>query len=571
MFVNPGIERKLFAILKADRWDLLRPFFASWDNEEEMIDKVLLWGHFFLGHYFRDPSPEFHRDLIRRFFSNKNEYTAAPRGFSKTTVLQTCCDFSIVNKLDRFIVIVEKTFTEAAEVIKGVHDEFIDNENILRAYGQLVNKAWDTAIGLNAVKNPEAKGDVFINGVRIRGKGFNKSIRGLKTRQWRPTRIILDDIEEDEHINNPEQRKKYENNYNKGIQPAVDVDGTIKVFGTILHQDSLLNNLVSNHAGVIYRAHEGDDPALAPIETFLWPTRWSRERLIKKRKDMMSSGQSSSAYAQEYLNNPISDEERKFKFHWLWEMVAKPGAPDEKYRVPKERITMQQFEQLRRKTTLNGYAMIDTSDSTKEHSDWIGAVVVFVDPHGNRYRVDVRREKRNILGIIGLIFEIWDKWLPYGLIKIGIEKKAFDDQIVPLFDEEKRRRTSYPIIEELKPGSRSKESRILGALQGFYETGKMISVVRIGEDGIIRAVGDTDILLEELYDFPSAKHDDISDAEAYEGDIVIVPLADEERKQEHHVPQDDPFEADRKIPQNNNVESFISNFVGSHSDADPFE
>lgn len=557
-FKTPGVEKKLFAILKADRWDLLKPFFHSWETEEEMIDKVLLWGHFFLPHYFRDNSPEFHRDLIRKFFSSKNEYTAAPRGFSKTTVLQTCCDFSIVNGLDRFIVIIEKTFNEAAEVIKGIHDEFIDNERILRAYGQLVNKNWDKAVEFQAAKNPEAKGDVMINGVRLRGKGFNSSIRGLKTRAWRPTRIICDDIEEDEHINNPEQRRKYENNFNKGVQPAVDIDGSIKMFGTILHQDSLLNNNIAAHNGTIYRAHSGNDPETAPADSFLWPTRWSRERLIAKRKDMMSSGQSTSAYSQEYLNDPISEEDRKFKFEFLWKMIDKPDGTGQ-YRVPAQTITMAEFEKLRRKTTLNGYAMIDTSDTTTATSDWIGAIVVFVDPNGVRYRVECRRERRNILGTIQLIFEIWEKWVPYGLIKIGIEKKGFEDQVVPLFEEEKRRRSSYPVIEELKPGGRNKEGRILGALQGYYETGKIISVGNIGEDGIFRAVGDTDILLEELYDFPSAKHDDLSDAEAYGADIIVVPLAGENKKQPHHNPQDDPFEPD----------SYPSSFVSNVED-DPY-
>jgi hypothetical protein len=216
MFKTDGIERKLFAILKAQRFDLLKYFFKTWETEDEMIDKVLLWGHFFLSHYFINESPEFHRDLIRKFFSNQNEYTAAPRGFSKTTILQTCCMFSAVNGLDRFIVIIEKTFTEAAEVIKGIHDEFLDNEKIISVYGELVNKKWDSImINLRMPRNPEAKGDIMINGVRIRGKGFNSSVRGLKTRQWRPTRIICDDIEEDEHVSNPEQRKKYEDNYNK--------------------------------------------------------------------------------------------------------------------------------------------------------------------------------------------------------------------------------------------------------------------------------------------------------------------------------------------------------------------
>ena len=69
-------------------------------------------------------------------------------------------------------------------------------------------------------------------------------------------------------------------------------------------------------------------------------------------------------------------------------------------------------------------------------------------------------EKRDIKGLIDLLFEIWVKWSPYGLIKIGVEKKAFDDQIIPLFEDEKRRRGVYPILEELKPMGRNKENRI---------------------------------------------------------------------------------------------------------------
>lgn len=560
-------DKQFFAILETGRLDLLRVFFSYWDNEEELIDKVLLFSHYFLGHYFRQSSPEFHRYLIKVFFSHKNEYTAAPRGFSKTTVLQACCIFSVCNRLDKFIAIVEKTFTEAAEVIKGISDEFVDNELLRDVYGDMMKDVSAISLGTKyskGAKASEAKGDVFINKVRIRGKGFNSSIRGLKTRAWRPTRIILDDVEEDEHISNPEQRQKYENNYNKGIQPAIDIDGSIKVYGTILHQDSLLNNLIANHGGKIFRAHDGFDPATAPQDTFLWWERWDRDRLIAKRNDMKSAGQSTSAYAQEYLNDPISEDERTFKFPWLWEMIPKPDNPLLTYRVPAQRITMEEFEKIRRKTTLNFYAMVDCADATTAGADWTGVVVVAVAPNGARFRVDVRREKRDIKGLIDLLFEIWEKWSPYGLIKIGVEKKAFDDQVLPLFEDEKRRRAIYPILEELKPMGRNKENRIKGALQGFYEMGKIITVGRIDKDGYFHSVGDSDILLEELYDHPSAKHDDLSDAEAYGKDIIVTPLADEEKYRQHRVPENDPFKTQQESFYSNN------NTIGNFNDPNPY-
>jgi len=550
MLKNPYLKEELDILLDQTETKYLVTWFGDWKNKDGeldqsiFVDKVILWGHTFLHQYFIDETPEFHRDLIGRFFSNTKEYVAAPRGFSKTTILQLCIAFSIVYNLDNFIVIIEKSFTESSEVLSAIHGEFLENEMIIHYYGNLVSRKYYTANTRrmdirNKLKPSEAKGDVTINGIRVRALGFNKTIRGLKSRQHRPSRIICDDIEEDEHINNPEQRIKYMNNYNRGIQPATDIKGTVKVFGTILHVDSLLQNLINSHNGVVYAAHDGDSPDEATW--FLWPERWDRETLKAKRSDMINDNQSTAAYAQEYLNKPQSEEDRKFPFNWLWEVKEQPNG--QKYHIPVQRVTMQEFENLRKKTPLNGYAMIDMADSTTEGADWIGAVVIFVAPNGARFRVDVRREKRNVLDAIKLIFEIWEKWAPKGLLKIGIEKKAFEDQVKPLIELEKDKRVNvFPVVEELKPMGRKKENRILGALQGLYESGKMISVCEVLPDGKLKPVGHTNELLQELYDFPGAKHDDLSDAEAYQSDLVTVPMAEEAETHRHVEPQNDPFE-----------------------------
>lgn len=559
MLRYPHLKQEAEDLLEAKEYRILKAWFRTWNGPagefdlELFVDKVLIWCHIFLSDYFLDESPEFHRDLVKAFFSGKDEYTAAPRGFSKTTLLQGCICFSIISRIDTFIVLIEKTFNEAAEVLDAVHSIFLDNQLVLIVYGKLIGEILYNDIKNNYLKKnqtrkyPEAKGNLLINGIRLKGRGFNKSIRGLKVKQHRPSRIILDDIEEDEHINNPEQRLKYQKNFTRGVQPAIDIKGSIKMFGTILHVDSLLQNLINSHHGKIYSAHSGEDPATAPEDSFLWPQRWSREKLIKKKNDMSINGQSTAAYAQEYLNKPQSEQDRKFKFDWLWEMVPAPDDPKNSYRVPKHRITMAEFEKIRQRTVLNGYAMIDVADSTSDSSDDTAAVVIFVAPNGARFRVDVRKEKRNNLGLIQLIFQIWEKWLPYGLIKIGVEKKAFADQVLPLFNMEKERRQNvFPVIEELKPMGRNKEGRILGNLQGFYETGRMISICTPDQNGYLRAVGDTDKLLEQLYDFPAAKNDDLSDAEAYQGDIVVVPHAEDNIPMRHHNPQDDPFKGDEE-------------------------
>lgn len=522
MLKNPQLKEDLILLIQAKRWDMVRAFFRYWSSEDEMVDKVILFGHFFMPHYLRDITPEFHREVIRMLMNLKNEYFACPRGFSKTTLIQLVCIFRIVNRMEKFIVVIEKTFTESSEVIKGIRDEFEDNDKILLIYGELIDKKME-----NSIKTPDAKGDVFINGIRIRGKGFNTTIRGLKSRAYRPTLIICDDIEEDEFINNPDQRRKYENNFNKGILPSIDVYGCIKVSGTILHLDSLLNNLIKSHNGKIYRAFDPADPR----NTLLWKERWSYERLMEKKNDMELKGKSTSAFSQEYLNDPVSEEDRVFKAEYLYEYV-------DGVKLPKNRITKKEFNELRSTQFFNVYAILDVADTKKDLSDWTGVVVYAVSRSGRRYVLDARREKRDSPGIIDLIFEIWTTWRSYGLIKIGIEKKGFEDQVKPFIDIKSTQTNIYPFVEELKPMGRNKEGRIRGSLEGFFQQDMFIFVVDEIEGKIVLRHNTMD-LLEELYNFPSAEHDDLSDALAYSADITMLP--DEEDRAIENDPDMDTY------------------------------
>jgi hypothetical protein len=147
-----------------------------------------------------------------------------------------------------------------------------------------------------------------------------------------------------------------------------------------------------------------------------------------------------------------------------------------------------------------------------------------------------------------LIFELWKEWRPYGLNEIGVEKKAYEDEIKPLLDLEKQRRQVFPIVTELKPLQTSKRNRIKGNLEGLYETGKIWTIV----DEMGNPIEDTEKLYNELYNFPNAKNDDLSDAEAYITDMVQIPEEQEintivdgidwgMNKPKSTEPNDDPF------------------------------
>jgi phage terminase large subunit-like protein len=475
----------LEALVFAGDVEALRAFFALYKSHEEKVVKAIMWGRFFLTDFFQDVTPDFHFELASDYFSEKDEYTAAPRGFAKTSLYQALIAYEVANKLQTFIVLIEKSFAEASEVIATVRTIFADNLAIKQVYGELIRMGESGEVD---DKSKDAQGDLFINGVRLRGKGFNAPIRGLKSKQYRPSKIILDDIESDEHIESGDQRRKYADNFMQGIVPAKDVTGTIKYIGTILHHDSLLMNLIKTHDGKIFKAFNPLDPE----NTLLWEDRWTYQRLMQRKKEMEIDGQGQNKFYQEYLNTPIDDERRDFRMEDLDVFFKR--------------------EDLEGKTC-NRYICIDAADSKKDGADYTGVVVVDIDYLNNWYVQFVKRYKINSKEMVELIFNLWEYWKPR---KIGVEKNAFTDQVKPWLDDLKEERNVFPIVEELMDGGKRKEDRIRGALQGRLESRKIYFRKE--------AKDDTMALRGEFIDFPYAKNDDLLDALAYVQQIGTRPF-----------------------------------------------
>lgn len=103
--------------------------------------------------------------------------------------------------------------------------------------------------------------------IKVEGIGSGKKIRGRRHRNWRPDLITLDDVENDENVNTPEQRRKLASWYYKAVSKAGDTYTDIVYIGTILHFDSLLSKVLKNaeYDAVTYRA------IISPaVHTDLW-------------------------------------------------------------------------------------------------------------------------------------------------------------------------------------------------------------------------------------------------------------------------------------------------------------
>ena len=478
-------KRELKAIIKIpDNEEELQKFFAPQQDIEELVVKCIMWCHYFMPEYFNSPSPACHYELVRRFFRPGNDYTAYPRGFGKTTCIQGCIAYACAYGLDNFIVLIEKSFNEAAEVLESIREEFKDNDEILRVYGELTKI---NSSGKQQDNIRDSIGDFFINGVRLRGRGFDAPIRGMKSRHSRPTRIILDDIESDEHIDNIDQRRKYLNNYTKGVIPALDNDiGKIKMFGTILHDDSLLKVLINNHNGKIFAAWDKN-------KKLLWPSKWPVKKLEQKRMQMRIAGKGDAGFYQEYFNEPISDEDQIFRremFRYFSEL---------------------DFEKIKKKP-YKIYSLCDPAISKKETADFTAIVTVLVDYLSRIYVLEITRDRLNPLETIKAIFAHYEKWNP---VFVGVEAVAYQKALKFFIDEKKLEENSIVRtmqVREIK-ATTDKVTRIK-KLQPKYG---IASVFHNSDDQ------HTPVLEQELLRFPVAAHDDVVDALSGIMDIVLPP------------------------------------------------
>lgn len=98
--------------------------------------------------------------------------------------------------------------------------------------------------------------DIQREDIKVEAIGSGKKIRGRKHRNWRPDLLVLDDIENDENVRTPEQRKKLESWFLKAVSKAGDDYTDIIYIGTLLHYDSLLAKTLNNpgYKAIKYKA-----------------------------------------------------------------------------------------------------------------------------------------------------------------------------------------------------------------------------------------------------------------------------------------------------------------------------
>lgn len=234
---------------------------------------LLFFFYYYLHHHFPIPLAQLHFDVIEMQIELLNTpgdaqgVVAEPRGFGKTTTAMGCALWAACHEMRHYIVLISATGAGAQEQLGNIKAEIEENPRLLADFGDLQGKTWTT----NLI--------TLSNGVRMQAFGAGQKLRGRKWRQFRPDYMIFDDIEELDQVYSPTQRETRKRWYFGSAVRARGADTKILVVGNILHNESLLAELLNNP---FYRVRRNRALANYPERMDLWD-HW--ESLLNNKGD----------------------------------------------------------------------------------------------------------------------------------------------------------------------------------------------------------------------------------------------------------------------------------------------
>jgi len=451
------------------------------------------------------PTPNCHREWWD-LCTGKDRFVAiaAPRGFAKSTAITHCYTLgALLFRERRFALIISDTETQAVLFLQDLKKEIQDNEDLIKLF-RIKRDPENGKVLL--VKDSESDFIVECDDghqFRLMAKGSEQKVRGLKWGSKRPDLIICDDLENDEIVLNKDRREKFRKWFYGALLPCRSDNGIVRVVGTILHMDSLLERLMAETQlaavrkpkeliredlkeytvyrlpwrSVKYRAHNSDFSAL------LWADRRDKEWLVSERNKYVDMGLP-EIYSQEYLNVPIDESTAYFKRSDFTGM-----RDDDKTRSKKYYITA------------------DLAISEDERADYSVFTVGGFDSDGILHVVHSIRERLDGKEIVEIIMQLQKRYDPEAF---GIEEGQISKSLGPFLRDLMVRSNQYINLIPMKHLSKDKMTRARS-----IQARMRASAVKFDKEALWYHP-----LEDECLRFPRDKHDDQVDALAYLGLLI---------------------------------------------------
>ncbi len=407
----------------------------------------------------------------------------------------------------KFMLLVSDTESQASLFLGTFKQELQDNNELI----DLFRIKRDEKGLVKFLKDSET--DIIVecedgHRFRIIAKGAEQKLRGLIWNGSRPDIIMCDDMENDELVMNKERRDKMRRWFKGALLPCRADNGVVRIVGTILHNDSLLERLMPNDSdkltirdglkthtsrkgmwkAVKYRAHNED------FSELLWASKKNAAEFKMLYEEAVKDG-TTDIYSQEYLNVPLDEAVTFFK---KGDFLG---------------TTQEQKQQK-----MNHYITADLAISESERADYSVFIIAGVDEDKIIHVKDVIRERMDGKEIVDTLLSLQNIYEPEA---VGIEDMQVSKAIGPFLREEMIKNNTYLSLIPLKHGGKDKTTRARSIQARMRAHG-----VRFHKDSDWYAIFENECLT-----FPRGKHDDQVDAFAYLG-LMLDKLIEAPTKEE---------------------------------------
>lgn len=393
----------------------------------------------------------------------------AHRGCGKSSIFNLALPArNLLYQDSKFVVPVSCTASQAILQAENLKRELTTNTSIQSIFGDIRYKeafskdqwvvAWDGAPG-----------------AMVLPRGSGQQVRGIIFQNSRPDLIIVDDLEDPEAVLNEESRRKLKSWFYGDLLGSLNLSEKgwrVLVIGTLLHEDSLLANLMEDPNWEHINVPLADEQFHST-----WPEYISDdgvEQLMEKYRD---AGELHTFY-MEYMNEVVPGDEAAFTedcFDYYQEPELDSGL-------------------------LESVVILDPAKSVTSTADESGLVAASLDKaKGCVYIREALGVKKHPNEVIDLAITMALRW---GARVLAVEVTSLNEFIVyPIQNEILRKGINLELVQ-LKPRQK-KEDRVK-ALVPLYRKG----LVKHNRASCQK-------LEKQLLSFPRSKNWDVMDACAY--------------------------------------------------------
>ncbi len=276
---------------------------------------------FFFPKTFRQPSPEFHKDVWAALEDPNERYVAEMifRDGAKTTLARTYISKRIAYGMSHTILLVGKGDKSARRSLRWIKRQV------------QYNKKWAETFQLSKGEKWDQEEIEIIHGtdeypIRIITTGLEGQIRGINEDDFRPDLIVVDDPCDEENTATPEYRNKIAGLFfgalKKTLAPASECpDAKMVLLQTVLNREDLISQCEKDSEWRFLKFSCFDAEGESR-----WPTRYPTKTLLAEKQGYIDRNQL-SIWLKEMECKVVSPETSAFRLEWLnyWDILPEGG------------------------------------------------------------------------------------------------------------------------------------------------------------------------------------------------------------------------------------------------------